>query len=89
MEEKYEFLQKNVLGGRKNHSPRKKDPNVLSKKRERNSNNKNNDNKSSKKNTKYKIGKFDDNDDKKENSKDKNKDKDIIENDEDEDILFG
>ena len=42
-----------------------------------------------KKNTKYKIGKFDDNDDKKENSKDKNKDKDIIENDEDEDILFG
>ena len=89
LEEKYEFLQKNVLGGRKNHSPRKKDPNVLSKKRERNSNNKNNDNKSSKKNTKYKIGKFDDNDDKKENSKDKNKDKDIIENDEDEDILFG
>ena len=85
LEEKYDYLQKNILKGRKNYSPRKKDPNVLSKKRERKSSNKDSDNKSGKKNTKYKIGKTDD-DKKKENPK--KKDDDFSDGD-DEEVLFG
>ena len=85
LEEKYDYLQKNILKGRKNYSPKKKDPNVLSKKRERKTSNKDSDNKSGKKNTKYKIGKLDD-DKKKANPK--NKDDDFSDDD-GEDILFG
>ena len=85
LEEKYDYLQKNILKGRKNYSQKKKDPNILSKKRERKSSNKDSDNKSGKKNTKYKIGKTDD-DKKKENPK--KKDDDFSDGD-DEDVLFG
>ena len=82
LEEKYNIVQNTILKSKKNLSPRKKDPNVLNKKRERKSNNK--DNQTDKKNTKYKIGKLDD------DKKEKNiKDKDDFNDDNGEDILFG
>ena len=82
LEEKYEFVQNTILKSKKNLSPRKKDPNVLNKKRERKTNNK--DNQADKKNTKYKIGKLDD------DKKEKNiKEKDDFNDDDGEDILFG
>ena len=82
LEEKYNFVQNTILKSKKNLSPRKKDPNVLNKKRERKSNNK--DNQTDKKNTKYKIGKLDD------DKKEKNiKEKDDFNDDDGEDILFG
>ena len=82
LEEKYNIVQNTILKSKKNLSPRKKDPNVLNKKRERKNNNK--DNQTDKKNTKYKIGKLDD------DKKEKNiKEKDNFNDDDGEDILFG
>ena len=82
LEEKYNIVQNTILKSKKNLSPRKKDPNVLNKKRERKSNNK--DNQTDKKNTKYKIGKLD------VDKKEKNiKEKDDFNDDDGEDILFG
>ena len=82
LEEKYNIVQNTILKSKKNLSPRKKDPNVLNKKRERKNNNK--DNQTDKKNTKYKIGKLDD------DKKEKNiKEKDDFNDDDGEDILFG
>ena len=76
LEEKYNIVQNTIL------KSKKKDPNVLNKKRERKNNNK--DNQTDKKNIKYKIGKFDD------DKKEKNiKEKDDFNDDDGEDILFG